>query len=75
MHLSKLAAQFSSNPETRSLGLLALAFASSKRMDPDIDIDPAVPGIIASALGDEDPAVRSMAAGVEWLLTDEIARG
>jgi hypothetical protein len=75
MHLAKLAAQFASSAEVCSLGLLALAFASSKRMDPDIDIDPAVPGILAAALRDDDPAVRSMAAGVQWLLTGEVGRG
>jgi hypothetical protein len=75
IHLAKLTASFGQLSEVRALGLLALAFASSKRMDPDVDIDPAVPGILAAALRDDDPAVRSMAAGVQWLLTGEVGRG
>jgi hypothetical protein len=74
IHLAKLAAAFGQLSEVRTLALSALAFASSQRMDPAIEVDPTVPGILAAAVSDADPAVRNMATGVEQLLRNEIER-
>ncbi len=72
VHLAKEAAVLGRYDELRTMGILALAFASSQRMCPGIATDPELPGILARCAEDADPAVRFAAVTSRILLREEL---